>query len=33
MEACQRGKRVRFVRVTELITSLLEARINTNWRG
>ncbi|WP_237722965.1 ATP-binding protein, partial [Singulisphaera acidiphila] len=26
VEACQRGKRVRFVRVTELITSLLEAR-------
>ena len=26
MEACGRGKRVRFVRVTELITQLMEAR-------
>ncbi|SIO09501.1 DNA replication protein DnaC [Singulisphaera sp. GP187] len=26
VEACQRGKRVRFVRATELVTSLLEAR-------
>jgi hypothetical protein len=27
VEACQRGKRVRFCRVTELITQMMEARV------
>lgn len=33
IEACGRGKRVRFFRITELVTQMIEPTISATWAG